>query len=161
MNVRRLRPADWLTGVSGLALLLLLWAPWYGVSDGTINAWSAFAVIDLWLALTALLAIAVPVVTANRDSPALPVAFDVITAAVSVIAVLLVIIRLLAIPGGEVADSREWGLYLGALATLGTCVGSWWAMRDESAPGLREPPQARTVAAPPPGAGPEPTTSPT
>ena len=157
MNVRRLRPADWLTGASGLALLLLLWAPWYSVSDGTINAWSAFAIIDLWLALTALLAIAVPLVTAARETPEIPVALDVVTAAVTVFAVLLVVIRLLAVPGGEVVTGREWGVFAGTVAVLGTFFGTWWAMRDESAPALRPPPEVRTMPAPPPGAGPEPT----
>jgi hypothetical protein len=156
MNLRRVRPADWLTGVSGLALLVLLWAPWYGVADRTVNAWGAFAVIDLWLALTALLAIAVPVVTAARDTPEIPVALGVVTAAVTVIAVLLTLIRLLFLPGDGV-DGREWGLYAGALAVLGTFAGAWLAVRDESAPALRRHPDTQVMPAPPPGAGPEPT----
>src|SRR3954469_449222 len=113
MNLRRLRSADWLTGVAGLVLLLLLWAPWYEVSDGTVSAWDAFAIVDVVLAIAALLAIAVPLVTAARDTPSVPVTVDVVTAAVSVLALLLVLIRLLVLPGGESATGREWGVVAG------------------------------------------------
>src|SRR3954469_16278804 len=156
MRLRRLRSADWLTGVAGLVLLLLLWAPWYTVAGGTLSAWDAFAIIDVVLALTALLAIAVPLVTAAKDTPSLPVAVDVLAASVSVIALLLVLIRLLALPGDGAATGREWGVVAGTLAVLGTVAASWWALRDESAPGLRPGPEPRAMHAPPPGAGPEP-----
>jgi hypothetical protein len=135
MDLHRLRTADWLTGVSGLALLLLLWAPWYTVSGGDRSAWSAFTLVDLWFALTALLGVAAPVVTAVRDAPALPVAIDVLCWSAAAIAVLLVLIRLLALPSP--VTGRDWGLYAGAVAVLGVCAGAWRAMRDESAPGIR------------------------
>jgi hypothetical protein len=157
MDLRRLRIGDWITGLGGLVLLLSLWTPWYAVSDGNLTAWAAFGLIDLWLALTALLGIAVPVVTALRDSPAVPIALDVITWAVALIATLLVLFRLLAEPHGDVVTGREWGLLLGALALLGVLAGAWLAMRDESAPGIRQPARFEPMAAPPPGAGPEPT----
>src|SRR4051794_18880828 len=119
MDVRRVRIADWLTGVAGLALLLLLWAPWYSVSDGSINAWEAFALLDLWLVLTALLAIAVPLVTASRDTTAVPIAIDVICGTVAALALLFVVLRLLFIPDGDITTGRDWGVFAGTLATLG------------------------------------------
>ena len=157
MNVHRLRIGDWITGIGGLVLLLSLWMPWYAVSDGTLSAWAAFGLIDLWLALTALLAIAVPVVTALKDSPAVPVALDVITWAVALIATLLVLFRLLAEPHSDVVTGREWGLLVGGLALLTALAGAWLAMRDESAPGIRQPERFEPMPVPPPGAGPEPT----
>src|SRR4051794_24341868 len=117
MDVRRLRPADWLTGVSGLALLLVLWAPWYAVSGGGLSGWGGFALIDLWLALTALLAIAVVPVTAARDTTAVPVALDVVCATVATLALLLVVIRLVFVPEGDVVTGRDWGVWVGTLAT--------------------------------------------
>lgn len=154
MSLHRLRPADWVTGLSGLVLLVALFAPWYAADGADVSGWSAFAVIDLWLALTALGALAVLVLTAVRDSPAVPVAADVLTWTVAVIAVVLVVIRLLALPGE--ATDREWGSLLGALAVIGVCAGAWWAFRDESAPGIRQPDAVRAMHAPPPGTGPEP-----
>jgi len=154
MSLHRLRPADWITGVSGLVLLVALFLPWYGADGADVSGWSAFAVVDLWLALTALGALAVLTLTAMRDSPTVPVAADVLTWTVAVVAVLLVVLRLLALPGE--ATEREWGSLLGALAVLGVCSGAWWAFRDESAPGIRQPDAIRAMQAPPPGTGPEP-----
>src|SRR4051794_8959118 len=132
MSLRRLRPPDVLTGLAGAALLALLWAPWYSTAGAGLNAWSAFAAVDLWLALTALLAIAVPVVTAARDTTPLPVAVDVVSGTVAAFAVLLVAIRLLVRPGGDAVTGLDWGAVAGAVAVLGACAGSWWALRDES-----------------------------
>jgi hypothetical protein len=157
MDLRRLRIGDWITGLGGLVLLLSLWAPWYAVGDGDLTAWAAFGLIDLWLLLTALLALAVPVGTALKDSPAVPVALDVITWAVSLIALILVLIRLLAEPHGDVVTGREWGSIAGTLAVLAVFAGAWLAMRDESAPAIRQPERFEPMSAPPPGAGPEPT----
>lgn len=155
MSLQRLRPADWLTGISGLALLVSLWCPWYALPDGTTSAWQSLALIDLWLALTALLGIGVLVATARRDVPAVPVAFDVLCGAVALLALPLMLWRLLGTPDDAITG-REWGLFLAAAATLGTFAGSWWAMRDESAPGQRPHPEIEVMEAPPAGAGPEP-----
>jgi hypothetical protein len=154
MSLHRLRPADWVTGASGLVLLVALFLPWYTADGAEVSGWSAFAVVDLWLALTALGALAVLALTAVRDSPAIPVAADVLTWTVAVVAVVLVVVRLLALPGD--ATDREWGSVLGALAVLGVCAGAWWAFRDESAPGIRQPASVRAMHAPPAGTGPEP-----
>lgn len=149
MSAARLRPADWLTGIAGLASFLLLWAPWYGVSDGTINGWQAFGLIDVFILVTAGLAIATAIVTAARDTPAVPIAMDVITAPFASLTALLVVIRLLDLPYAEVTTGREWGVFAGTVAVLLTAAGAWMAMRDERAPGLRPGPEARTMPAPP------------
>jgi carbon starvation protein CstA len=154
MDLHRLRPGDWLTGAAGLALLALLWAPWYAVGDGTLSGWQAFGLIDLWLALTALLALALWVLTATRDSPALPVALDVLTTTVAAIAVLLVLVRLGFEPHGDVVTGREWGLYAGVLAVLVLFGAAVWALRDESGPGLRPPPEPQHLPTPPLGSTP-------
>jgi peptidoglycan/LPS O-acetylase OafA/YrhL len=154
MQLNRLRPADWLAGLSGLALILLLFAPWYTVSDGADSGWKALGYSDVWFAITGVLAICLWVSTARRDSTAVPLVFDVLTATASVIALILIIVRLLAVPGGEAITGRDWGLFVGALAVLGVFAGSWWSMRDERAPGLRRAPETRTFTVPAAGAGP-------
>jgi hypothetical protein len=154
MDLHRLRPADWLTGVAGLALLVLLWAPWYELPDGSLSGWQAFGLIDLWFALTALLALVLWVLTALRDTPAVPVAFDVLTSTAGLIAVVLVLVRLGFEPHGDVVTGREWGLYAGVLAVLAVFCGAVWAQHDESAPGLRAAPEPQHLPTPPLGSTP-------
>lgn len=148
MDVRRLRPADWLTGLAGLVLLLSLWAPWYELSDGTLTAWESFALVDLWLVLLVLLALATPLITAARDSPSVPVAVDVVTVSIGAIAVVLVLWRLLSLPQDAVTTGRGWGVWLAAAATLATFAGALWALRDESGPHLRPAPEPQRMPAP-------------
>jgi hypothetical protein len=149
VNLARLRPADWLTGVAGLLSLLLLWAPWYSVSDGTINGWQAFGLIDVFILVTAALAIALLLITAGRDTPELPVAMDVVTAPIASLTALLVVIRLLDLPYAEVTTGREWGVIAGTVAAIAVAAGAWMAMRDERAPGLRPGPEVQAMPAPP------------
>jgi hypothetical protein len=122
--VRRLRRGEWLAAGGGVALLAVLWAPWYDDAD----AWSAFAVLDVLLALLALLGIATAVLQATRRSPALPVAADVIASTVGLIALIAVAVRVLFPPGD---GSRAWGLAAGFVSCLAVCAGSWLALRDE------------------------------
>jgi hypothetical protein len=156
VKLERLRPADWLTGIAGLLSFLLLWAPWYGVSDGTVSGWSSLAIIDVFVLVTAALAIVTWVITALRDSPELPIAFDVLTAPVASLTTLLVLTRLLDTPGGKAITDRHWGVVAAFVAVLATAAGAWWAMRDERAPGLRPGPEVRAMLAPPAGTGGEP-----
>jgi hypothetical protein len=158
MDLRRLRPADWLTGLAGVALFLLLFAPWYGVSDGNLSGWQAFAVTDVVFAITAVLAVGVVVVTATRAAPALPIAADVVCAAASVVSLVLVLVRLANVPHDEIVTGRSWGVFAGTAAVVAVFVGAWWAMRDERAPGMRPAPEPELLPAPPAAAtGPEPT----
>lgn len=149
MDLHRLRTPDYLAGLSGLLLFGVLFAPWYELVDGTVDAWRSFGVVDLWLALTALMAISIPIVTATRAAPALPVAMDVLTTWASVIAAVLVVVRLLAVPNGEVVTGRHWGLFAGVACVAGTFAGAYWAMRKQDAPGIRPHPETQRMPAPP------------
>ena len=149
--LRRLRAPDYVAGVFGVVLLASLFAPWYDVLDGTSDGWRSLKLIDGWLLITALLAMVIPFVTAAKESPAVPIALDVITTWIALIATILVVVRVIATadPGGTPADGRAWGLWLALLAVLGTFASAWWAMRTEDAPGLRPPPQVRAMPTPP------------
>ena len=94
--------------------------------------------LDVILALLALAAISVPVVTAAQRVPALPLAVESLTALFGLLAVILVLIRVLNLPGE--AHGREIGLWLGLVATLGIFAGGLVGMRDE-----RRPPPGRHV----------------
>jgi hypothetical protein len=127
MDLRRLRVGEWIVGAAGVLLLVALFLPWYG--EPSASAWESFSILDLILALVALAAIAVPVLTATHRVPALPLAYESLIALLGLICVVLVLIRVLNLPGE--ADSREWGLWVGLVATLGVFAGGLVGLRDE------------------------------
>jgi hypothetical protein len=160
MDLRRLRVGEWVVGACGVLLLVALFLPWYG--PGSASAWEAFTVLDVILALLALAAIAVPVATATHRVPAMPLALESLTALCGMIGLLLVLIRVLNLPGD--AHERDIGLWLGLAASLGIAAGALIAIRDErpspagrhtdlSGVPVSSPPQVEKVPAPPPGTG--------
>jgi hypothetical protein len=120
--MRRLRSGEWLAAAGGLALLAVMWAPWYDDA----NAWAAFAVVDVFLAVAALAGIALAVLQATRRSPALPVFADVVGTVIAFVALVLLVVRVIDAPG-----ERAWGLAVGFVSCLAVLAGAWLAMRTE------------------------------
>jgi hypothetical protein len=154
--MRRFEPV---AGLGGLLLGVSLFLPWYSgtpviaQSEVTLigveqhpSAWEAFAVIDVLLALFALLAIAVPIVSLAASGPAKPVAVAVIASAFGWIAVVLVAVRLSEPPDGFY--SRSYGGWLALAGAVIAWVGSWLSLRDESTPGAVAPEIPRRPAPP-------------
>ena len=148
-------------GACGLLLLVALFLPWY--SEPSSTAWEAFTVLDVILALLALEAISVPIVTAAHRVPALPLAVESLTALFGLLALVLVLIRVLNLPGD--ADGRDIGLWLALAATFGITAGALVGMRDErlspqgrhtdvSGVPVSSQPEIEQLPAPPPGTGP-------
>ena len=140
MDVSRLRKGEWVAGLSGLALLILLFLPWYGVDiafgaldrlDLAVTAWEAFSVVDLLLLLTALAGLTVAAMAALQRAPALPVASAVIATGIAIVMVLVVLYRILNQPGPNELVGVRIGAYLGLLAVLGVAAGGWLTMGDE------------------------------
>ena len=75
MDLRRLRAGEWIVALSGVALLVSLFLPWYDGKGTKQSAWNAFAVNDAILAVIAVAAMAQLFVTANQGVPAVPIAF--------------------------------------------------------------------------------------
>lgn len=152
MDVARLGRGELIAAVSGLALFILLFLPWFGVggdvgeafeqsrefaeglgfatpdADANFNAWESFDLIDLVLAVTAIVAVGAGVAGAAARAVALPVAASAITAGLGILSTLLVLYRVL-----DPADdaSRKFGLFLGLVAAAGIAVGGWLAMQEE------------------------------
>jgi hypothetical protein len=129
MDLRRLRAGEWVVGIAGLVLLLALFLQWYGDEAGSRTGWQSLGALDIVLALVALSALAIPIVTALHRVPAVPLAHQSLTSLVGWLAVVLVLIRVLNMP--DWAAGREWGLWVALGAAIGVAAGGMLAMRDE------------------------------
>jgi hypothetical protein len=154
VDLRRLKPLDWVTGLFGAALIGLLWAPWYHAAGGGItgarfdravgaagvapsgavdfNAWQAMAVNDVILFLAGLMAIWVVVATATQSTAAVPIASAAFATFAGMLAFLLAAIRLIFPPDlGPGPTDRAVGVWLGTAAAIGLFVSAAATMRDE------------------------------
>ena len=160
MDLRRLRAGEWIAALSGVALLMSLFLPWYGAGpEDEASGWQALAAADIALALVAVFGVSLLVVTVSQRVPAVPIALSAIVTLVGLIGVLLVLVRLANLPGGF--DDRELGVWLALLAAIGITAGSALAMGDERlSPEGRHtdltgrptpaPPEIERIPAPPP-----------
>ena len=131
-----LRGGEWIAGAGGVVLLAALFAGWYSGA----SAWQAFSVLDVVLALLALVPLALVVLQATRESPSLPIAFSVLTTVAGAFATLLILYRILNQPGPNDRVEVELGAWIGLAAAVMTTAGGWWSMRVEAVPGVRLPP---------------------
>jgi hypothetical protein len=163
MDLRRLRAGEWIAGISGLVLLVALFLPWYADDAGSRTGWQSLGALDVVLAILALSALAIPVVTAFHRVPAVPLAHQTLTTLTSLLVALLVLIRVLNMP--DWATGREWGLWVALAATLAVAAGALLAMRDErlaragrhtdlTGVPVPQPLEVETLPAPRPEAGP-------
>ena len=112
MDTSKLSVGDQIAAASGLVLLIVLFLPWYGVdvnvggfsASESVNAWEAMGFIDILLFLVALTAIGVPVARATGSMPDdVPGALILLVA--GGVGVLLVLFRLIDIPGPDVPEA--------------------------------------------------------
>jgi hypothetical protein len=160
VDVRRLRPGEWIAGIAGAGLLAAMFVDWYEV-DATgagASAWEAFSAVDLALAVLGLLAVALAATTAAQRSAAMPVALASTTVLIGLVALPLLAWRVASPPDAEVTlrvygsvertgtleqdMKRDAGLWLGLGASMLVMAGALAAMRDERIP------HAARVAAP-------------
>ena len=148
--MRRLRLGEWLAALAGVGLVVALGLDWYGARgrEAAISGFAAFDVIDVLLVLVAATAIALAVIQATRERPALPVAAGILTVAAGILATLLVLYRIANEPGpDEFLDVRA-GAYLGLLAAVAVTAGGWLSLAAEHVPGLPAGPEPELRPAP-------------
>jgi hypothetical protein len=144
MDAGKLGRGELIAAVSGAALFIIMFLPWFGydfgsagdvaenlgvsVPDANFNAWESFGFIDIVLFVTVIVAVAFGVAAAMARDVTLPVAASAITAGLGILSLVLVAYRLLDTPS---ESSRKFGLFLGLIATAGIAYGGWVGMQEE------------------------------
>src|SRR5215216_2681173 len=173
MDLGRLRLGEVIAAAAGIALLVVMFLPWYAPNaqlglaaasaghrlDHSFSAWEAFGILDILLLLTALAAVGVAVLAGTQRSVALPVAASVVVTALGVFVTLMVLYRLVNEPlGPDSLTDLRFGAYLGLALSALIALGGFLSMQEEGttladvAPGLargRSEPAVRTRPAPP------------
>jgi hypothetical protein len=134
MDTSRLTTGDMIAGVGGIVLLISLFLPWYGVSVDELNisvtgsGWEVLGFIDILLFLIAVTAIAIVVARATGRLPA-EVPAAVVLLAAGALAVLLVLYRIIDIPGSDVSDQvdlgRKIGVFIALIGAAAVAYGGW------------------------------------
>ncbi|UJA20029.1 hypothetical protein HJD18_07230 [Thermoleophilia bacterium SCSIO 60948] len=147
MDVSRLSQGLKIAGVAAIVLLISTFLSWYTVSfDGggfgpSISEggslWDSSGFFAVLILLCVVAVIGVVAMLANNSSTNLPVAPTAIVAGASILALILVIIRVIFIPGaGDVPDGigvdlgRGIGLWIGLLASIAMTAGGVMAMNQ-------------------------------
>lgn len=135
MDVSRLDRGLQIAGAGGVVLLISLFLPWYGVTaslggvsiSDSANAWEAFGFADFLMFVAAVVAIAAAAATATDNvPPALPVPIGRAVSFVGGVAFLLVLFRIIDIPGsdfGGVDVGRKFGAFLALIAAGAIAYG--------------------------------------
>jgi hypothetical protein len=147
MTLAKVRAGDVLAGIGGVALLVVMFFPWYDFIEGVYvgtrsvaagdtsqSAWQAFSVTLVPLVLIALLGITLLATTVFQRTQAYPVAAQVFTFSVGVIASIWMLVRLINPPGPNFAADRLWGAWVGTACVLAITAGAWGSLRDEVRP---------------------------
>jgi heme A synthase len=140
--MRRVRAGELVAGGAGLVLLAAMFLNWYSIRgrDDSLTAWSAFSVVDILLAVVALLGIALAVSEVVGRGPSLPVALAVITTTLALAGTLLLAYRIVNQPGPNDVVEVEAGAWLGFVAAIVIASGGWRSMHIEPVAGAPLPP---------------------
>ena len=149
MDLRRLRFGDWVMAIGGVAVLGVMFLDWFERGGASASAWKAFAVNDVILAVAALMALTAFVLAVVHPTAAVPLALSSLAAVVSLVALVLVALRLVWPPGlggPEVLETgRATGAWLGLVATALLAGGCLASIRDERLPRPKRPVEPRLV----------------
>ncbi len=147
MDSSKLGVGEIVAGISGLALFVFMFLPWYGIDSvagfgvsADANAWEAFSFVDVLLFLVCVVVVGLVIVQLAETTPELPAPPARIVMGAGVVALVLIVLRLIFTPGVdaggvdiEVDLGRKIGIFLGLLAAAGIVYGGWRASNEASA----------------------------
>jgi hypothetical protein len=160
--VSRLRPGEVLAALGAIALLVILFADWFGLATGTgseeasTTGWASLGwLVVALLVVTALTAIWLAVATVARGVTA-AVAAGVATTVLAAIALPVLLIRIATQPDLGVGAPNDlvvvnFAAWVGVICTALIAAGGFIALRDErlEAPeSAYEPPEPRPAPRP-------------
>ncbi len=175
MDFTRLTQGEKIAGVSGIALILIMFIfKWFGLKvsgdaggfgftvEGSENAWGSYGFIDIVLFITVVAAVGLALISASETEVGLPVAASAVVAGLGILSVVLIIISIISPPdlgAGDISGidhTRKIGVWLGLIAAIGVAYGGWRAMQEEGASFGGEADRFRAEPDEGPGAGPPP-----
>ncbi len=177
MDLTRLTQGEKIAGVSGIALILIMFIfKWFGLKaavagfsvEGSRNAWGSYGFTDIVLFITVVAAVGLALIKASETEVGLPVAASSVVAGLGILSVVLIIISIISPPdfgAGDISGidhTRKIGVWLGLIAAAGVAYGGWRAMQEEGtsfggeADRFRGPPDEPGAGPPPPPPPPPP-----
>ncbi|MGZ5309780.1 MAG: hypothetical protein ACXWDQ_04960 [Solirubrobacterales bacterium] len=133
MDLDKLSQGEKIAGGAGIALLIIMFLPWYGSGPFSVNAWESFTYTDLICFLAGVAGLALAVTAASDSDLGLPVALSSVVAGLGALATLLVLYRIIDPPGaGGVDVGREIGIFLGLIAAAAIAYGGYLGMQGEA-----------------------------
>ncbi len=148
----RLRFGEWLIGVAGLALAIdLLAMPWYSLTSRfratsagfgaarSATGFEAHHILGPFVIVCALLGIACWCLQATRRGPALPVCVTVITAVLTLVVSVALLVRVVVDPPAVLVHAApgvdpiktDVGAVLGIVLAWALCAGTWFSLRTD------------------------------
>ena len=142
MDSSRVSFGETVAGAGALVLLVVMFFPWYGATatvaggqtqGASANAWDSFSIIDILLFLVVVITIGLVVARAAGSMPSgLPASPGLIVAGAGAVAILLILFRLLNVPGENVVGfgvqvevGRKIGIFLALLASIAIAYGGY------------------------------------
>ena len=140
MDANRLSQGQLVAAVSAIALFIISFLPWFGISGGVVvqgvgavggsenfSLWESENPLDIYLLIVILVAL-VPALLAlsggGGDAPLAPFA----TALLGGVGTLLILYQVFDTPGDL---DRKVGLFLGLIACAGIAVGGYLSMQED------------------------------
>ena len=153
MDVNRFSQGQLIAAASAVLLLIFMFLPWFeipgveatlpeglpdeidlsgtpGIESESLNAWEGENPLDIFLLLTAIVALAgVLLASSGGGGASPPVPLAMATFLLGAIGTLMVLYQVFDVPGDL---DRKIGLFLGLIAVAGVAVGGYLSMQDEA-----------------------------
>ena len=153
MDVNRFSQGQLIAAASAVLLLIFMFLPWFeipgveatlpeglpdeidlsgtpGIESESLNAWEGENPLDIFLLLTAIVALAgVLLASSGGGGASPPVPLAMATFLLGAIGTLMVLYQVFDVPNDY---DRKIGLFLGLIAVAGVTVGGYLSMQDEA-----------------------------